>query len=78
MPADFPEEANEQDLKRIQYPLVFSTWCPEEKWEKSLKEYALSAQDFLRARRKELDGMQWAKAKKVELEASRGDDDIPF
>ena len=77
VPADFPEEASERDLKRIQYALVFSTWRPAEKWEKSLKEFALSAQDFLKARRKELEALKWAQAKKVELEADMYDDKLP-
>ena len=77
VPADFPEEASERDLKRIQYALVFSKWRPAEKWEKSLKEFALSAQDFLKARRKELEALKWAQAKKVKLEADMYDDKLP-
>jgi hypothetical protein len=77
VPPDFPEEANEQDLKRIAYALVFSLWRPAEKWEKNLREYALTAADYLRARRKELEALKWAQTRKVELKADIEDDEIP-
>jgi len=76
VPPDFPEEATDQDLKRIQYALVFSLWRPSEKWEKNLREYALSAQDYLRARRKELAALEWKQAKKVKGNVNIVDDEI--
>ena len=79
VPQDFPEpeKVTEQDLKRIQYRLVFSTCRPSEKWESGLKDTIQSAQAHLLTRRRELEERTLLKARRVQQEAEFDADEIP-
>ena len=79
VPEDFPdpEKVTEQDLKRIQYCLVFSPRRPSEKWESGLKDTLQSAQQHLLARRRELEERKLLKARRVQQEAEFDADEIP-
>jgi hypothetical protein len=57
LPEGFPsiENATEDDLRMIQYPLVFSRRRPEEKWQPGLAGTIRSAGEHLLARRRELE-----------------------
>ena len=60
-----PEKLSEEDLKRIQYYLVFSPRRPLEKWEKGLTDTLQNAQQHLLTRRAELEERKLLKARRV-------------
>jgi hypothetical protein len=74
-PEGFPplEEATEEDLCMIQYPLVFSSRRPQEKWQQGLISTVRSAQAHLLERRRELEQHKLLKQRKDDYD----DDDIP-
>ena len=73
LPEGFPslEDATEDDLRMIQYPLVFSRRRPEEKWQPGLASTIRSAGEHLLARRRELE-------KRNLLKDEDDDDNTPY
>ena len=73
LPEGFPsiEDATEDDLRGIQYPLVFSRRRTEEKWQPGLASTLRSAGEHLLARRRELE-------KRNLIKDENDTDDIPY